>query len=102
MLKENPTLEKEYNEKVHNGNEVIHNEAPRETTIDTAEVGGNIKYEQADDIGSVEKQQGVPDYETKEELAQSSQKQATKTEENTHETKDKITTHRKTTIDMER
>ena len=75
-IKENPNLEKELSERTHNGNEVVHNEAPRETTIDLSEVGGHVKYEQFDDIGSVEKQQGIPDYETKEEMAVA-QKQAT-------------------------
>ena len=76
-IKENANLQREYSEKVQNGNEVVHNEAPRETTIDLSEVGGHVKYEQFDDIGSVEKQQGIPDYETKEEMAVVAQKQAT-------------------------
>lgn len=54
-----------FNQKVENGNEVIHNEVPAETTIDTAEVRGKVKYEQKDDIGTVEKKQGIPTYEEK-------------------------------------
>lgn len=56
---------KDFNQKVENGNEVIHNEVPAETTIDTAEVRGKVKYEQSDDIGTVEKKQGIPTYEEK-------------------------------------
>lgn len=56
---------KDFNQKVENGNEVIHNEVPAETTIDTAEVRGKVKYEQNDDIGTVEKKQGIPTYEEK-------------------------------------
>lgn len=56
---------KDFNQKVENGNEVIHNEVPAETTIDTAEVKGKVKYEQNDDIGTVEKKQGIPTYEEK-------------------------------------
>lgn len=55
----------DFNQKVENGNEVIHNEVPAETTIDTAEVRGKVKYEQNDDIGTVEKKQGIPTYEEK-------------------------------------
>lgn len=60
---------KDFNQKVEHGNEVIHNEVPAETTIDTAEVRGKVKYEQNDDIGSVEKKQGIPTYEEKADAA---------------------------------
>lgn len=59
--------DKEFDSKVEKGNEVVHNEAPMHTTIDTAEVGGTIKLEQADDIGTIEKRQGVPTWEEKED-----------------------------------
>lgn len=60
---------KDFSQKVENGNEVIHNEVPSETTIDTAEVRGKVKYEQNDDIGTVEKKQGIPTYEEKADAA---------------------------------
>lgn len=59
--------DKEFDSKVEKGNEVVHNEVPMHTTIDTSEVGGTTKYEQADDIGTVEKKQGVLTYEEKED-----------------------------------
>lgn len=61
---------KEFEAKVEDdGMTVIHNEAPMETTIDPAEVGGRVKLEEYDDIGTVEKADGVLTYEEKEELA---------------------------------
>lgn len=61
--------ETEYARKVENGNEVIHNEAPTRTTIDTAEVGGNVKLEEFDDIGTEEKADGELTYEEKADIA---------------------------------
>ncbi len=40
------------------GQSVIHNEAPMETTIDPAEVGGRVKLEEYDDLGTVERADG--------------------------------------------
>lgn len=77
MFREHPELENQYNGVVQNGNEVVHNEVPRETTVDMSKVSGHVKYEQFDDIGSIEKQQGIPDYETKEEMAVTTQKHST-------------------------
>ena len=73
LFAENPSLEREFSERVH-GNEVVHSETPRETTIDFARVGGNVKYEQYDDIGSVEKGQGVPTYEEKAEMSEKTER----------------------------
>lgn len=98
-LQEHPELQREFSEKVQNGNEVVHNEAPRETTIDLSEVGGHVKYEQFDDIGSVEKQQGIPDYETKEEMAVVAQKQST---ENSKAKTETPKTPKHKSADMER
>lgn len=75
LFKENPSLEREFSERVQNGNEIIHNEAPKETSIDFSKVGGNIKYEQYDDIGTVEKGQGVPTYEEKTEKAEQTERE---------------------------
>lgn len=50
-----PETNKEVSEKVHNGNEVVHNEAPRATTTDPAKVGGNVKLEEVHDKGSEDK-----------------------------------------------
>lgn len=98
-IKENPNLQREYSEKVQNGNEVVHNEAPRETTIDMSEVGGHVKYEQFDDIGSIEKQQGIPDYETKEEMAVVAQKQS---KENSKAKSETTKSSKHKSADMER
>lgn len=70
MISEMPELENEYSAAVRNGNEVIHSEPPRETTIDLAEVGGNVRLEQFDDIGTVEKGQGIPTYEERVEQSE--------------------------------
>lgn len=43
-----------YDAKVEQGNKVIHNEPPRETTNSMADVKGNVKFEQAKDVGSKE------------------------------------------------
>lgn len=43
--------EKEIGEKV-NGNEVVHNEAPRATTTDPSKAGGNVKLEEANNKGT--------------------------------------------------
>lgn len=43
--------EKEISEKV-NGNEVVHNEAPRATTTDPSKAGGNVKLEEANNKGT--------------------------------------------------
>lgn len=60
----------DYNAKVENGNEVIHPETAAFTTIDPAEAGGKVKLEEFDDIGSVEKAQGIPTYEEKALIAE--------------------------------
>lgn len=52
-----PENAKAIRDKVENGNEVIHNEAPQETTIDPAMAKGKVKLEEARDIGSKETQQ---------------------------------------------
>lgn len=65
-IKNNPDLEYQYNAVVRNNNEVVHNEAPKETTVDLSKVGSLIKYELFDDIGSIEKEQGIKTYEEKE------------------------------------
>lgn len=70
--------DKEFDSKVHRGNEVIHNEVPMHTTIDTAEVGGTVKLEQADDIGTIEKQQGIPTWEEKTEREENQKNDAEK------------------------
>ena len=61
---------KEFEAKVEDdGKTVIHNEAPMETTIDPAEVGGRVKLEEYDDIGTMEKADGELTYEEKEAIA---------------------------------
>lgn len=53
-----PENEAEFNSKVNQANnEVIHNEAPQETTIDPAAVGGKVKLETVEDLGSKELKQ---------------------------------------------
>lgn len=74
LIAQNPSLERELSERVR-GNEVVHNEAPKETTIDMAKVGGNVKFEQYDDIGSLEKEKGVPTYEEKTEMAERTERE---------------------------
>lgn len=89
LLRAYPKLDREFNERVHNEDEIVHNEAPAQTTIDMAEVGGNVKYEQFDDIGSVEKGQGELTYEEKTERTekvQSNEKETVKTTRTTKET----------------
>lgn len=66
MAMEHPNLAREFDEKVSLHNEVIHNTAPKETTSDLSKVGGNVQYEAYDDIGTVEKGNGVKTYEEKE------------------------------------
>lgn len=47
--------EAEFNSRVNKANnEVIHNEAPQETTIDPTAVGGKVKLEVVEDLGSKE------------------------------------------------
>ena len=47
--------EAEFNSRVNKANnEVIHNEAPQETTIDPSAVGGKVKLEVVEDLGSRE------------------------------------------------
>ena len=47
--------EAEFNSRVNKANnEVIHNEAPQETTIDPTAVGGKVKLEVVEDLGSRE------------------------------------------------
>lgn len=75
LFRENPSLEREFSARVQNGNEIIHNEAPKETTIDFSKVGGNVRYEQFDDIGTVEKEQGVPTYEEKAEMSERTERE---------------------------
>lgn len=48
----------EYDQIAENGNEVRDNGAPRETTNDLSKVGGNVKYEEASDVGSLEAEKG--------------------------------------------
>lgn len=59
LFRVNPETERQYFEQVRNGNEIVHNEAPRQTTIDTVKVGGNIKYEQYYDYGTIEREKSV-------------------------------------------
>lgn len=87
LLKENPDLERQFSETVKNGNEIVHNEAPRQTTIDMSKVGGNVKYEQYDDIGTVEKGQGVPTYEEKVEQTETAERERHNGTETTTTTK---------------
>lgn len=48
-----PENEAEFNSKVNQvNNEVIHNEPPKETTVDRSRVGGNVKLETAEDLGT--------------------------------------------------
>ena len=75
LFNSNPELERRYSEQVTNGNEIVHNEAPRQTTIDMSKVGGNIKYEQYDDIGTVEKENGIPTFEEKVEQEEVKERQ---------------------------
>lgn len=75
LFNSNPELERRYSEQVTNGNEIVHNEAPRQTTIDMSKVGGNIKYEQYDDIGTVEKENGIPTFEEKVEQEEVEERQ---------------------------
>lgn len=50
-----PENEAEFNSRVNQANnEVIHNEAPQETTIDRSAVGGKVKLESVEDLGSRE------------------------------------------------
>lgn len=50
-----PENEAEFKSRVDfTNNEVIHNEAPQETTIDLSKVGGKVKLEQVEDLGSRE------------------------------------------------
>lgn len=74
LIAQHPSIEREFSERVH-GVEVVHNEAPRETTIDMSRVGGNVKYEQYDDIGTIEKANGVPTYEEKVEMAEQTERE---------------------------
>jgi hypothetical protein len=74
LFAQNPSLERDYSERVR-GNEVVHNEAPKETTIDMAKVGGNVKYEQYDDIGTIEKEKGVPTYEERIEMSERTERE---------------------------
>lgn len=68
---------KEFEAKVEDdGKTVIHNEAPMETTIDPAEVGGKVKLEEYDDIGTIEKADGELTYEEKAELVENQQEEA--------------------------
>lgn len=71
----------EFDRKVENGNEVIHNEPPMETTIHPSEAKGRVKLESFDDIGSVEKAEGVPTYEEREEKTENKKKQAEREKE---------------------
>jgi len=53
-----PENEAEFDSKVDKtNNEVIHNEAPQETTIDPAAAGGKVKLEVVEDLGSKELKQ---------------------------------------------
>jgi hypothetical protein len=45
--------------------EVKHNGVPLETTTDASRVGGKIRLEEADDIGTIEYEENVPSYEDK-------------------------------------
>lgn len=92
LFNNNPELERRYSEQVTNGNEIVHNEAPRQTTIDTSIVGGNIKYEQYDDIGTVEKENGIPTFEEKveQEEVEERQREGSRTTKTTRTTQ----THR--------
>ena len=67
---DNPVVAAKFFEKVQNGNEIVNTASPRETTIDASRVGGNVKYEEADDIGTIEKGDGVPSYEEKEAMTE--------------------------------
>lgn len=50
--------EAEFNSRVNQANnEVVHNEAPQETTIDPSAVGGKVKLETVEDLGSKELKQ---------------------------------------------
>ena len=50
--------EAEFSSRVNQANnEVVHNEAPQETTIDPSAVGGKVKLEVAEDLGSKELKQ---------------------------------------------
>lgn len=62
----NPHLAQQFAELVTANNEVVHNEAPKQTTSDLSRVGGNIKYEEMDDIGTVERESGELSDEEKE------------------------------------
>lgn len=65
---DNPVIAAKFFEKVQGDNEIVNTASPRETTIDTSLVGGNVKLEVADDIGTIEKGDGVPSYEDKEAM----------------------------------
>lgn len=49
----------QYNEKVENGNEYKDVGVPKETTVDISEVGGKIKLEEANELGSIEEEQDI-------------------------------------------
>ena len=68
----NLDLSQEFASKVKNGNEVIHNEAPRHTTTDPSRVGGNVQLEEVDDLGTIERDSGLQTEEEKEEDEQQS------------------------------
>jgi len=77
-LRDNPDMERQFNSMVKNNNEIVHNEAPKETTIDKTKVGNLIQYEMFDDIGSLEKERGVKTYEEK-EAEENTEKQGNQT-----------------------
>jgi hypothetical protein len=68
----NLDLSQEFASKVKNGNEVVHNEAPRHTTSDPSRVGGNVQLEEVDDLGTIERDSGLQTEEEKEEDEQQS------------------------------
>ena len=55
-------------DKIENENEVVHTEPPRYTTNDLSEVGGNIEFEEFDELGTIEEAQGVLTEDMEEQL----------------------------------
>lgn len=55
MSKVTPANESKLYSKIEHGNEVVHNETPRETTNTIADIRPNVKYEACNDVGSKEK-----------------------------------------------
>lgn len=50
-----------------NGNEVVHNEAPKATTTDPSKVGGNVKLEEANNKGTEDKKPSVSNKQERDE-----------------------------------